>query len=435
MTAIALGATVFAGDSGSDNDDLKFRIRDEIAPPGGIVQMKVESYEVTPISGGRPGFSFDSAMFADAEGFDMFVDGELAGAAVIDGSRVALSYATNGASTTDYPVLTVSMRIRPDAAIGAKTVFALDPQSTWHISPTGNPLVASRLRPGTVTVGGSVSITDVVPGAGVWPAGTIVSVRGIGFNSRTRLRVDDVETRSVRFISSTEMRFTLAETAELRGVRLRAENSDFRSEYYAYMRGTTTTVSSRALLAATEPIFSVNAAHGRDARTVPVVERKPVRGAGASESDAGRRGGWDCAVRWRRRAAVSVVAHAGAPATPGDGAVRAPRRRDAAVRFVRGRQRVGADRCDRSAVRRRILDRVPLTPARSATLNASSDDDRRRDDRAPRHDARQRFSSLPGQHVAGPIVRVRPRELRVQELSAWPRRSASAVPRPPLADA
>ena len=257
VTAIALGATVFAGDSWSDSSDLKLRVGDEIGPPGGIVQMKVESYEVTPISGGRPGFSFDSAMFADAEGFDMVVDGELAGAAVIDGSRVALSYATNGASTTDYPILTVSMRIRPDVAVGTKTLFALDPQSTWHISPTGTPLVASRLRPGIVTVGGSVSITDVVPGAGVWPAGTIVSVRGVGFNSGTRLRVDGVATRSVRFISSTEMRFTLAATAQLRGVRLRAENSDFRSEYYAYMRGTTTTVSSRALLAATEPIFSV----------------------------------------------------------------------------------------------------------------------------------------------------------------------------------
>jgi hypothetical protein len=256
-TAFALGATVFAGDSGSDSSDLKFRVRDEMGPPGGMVQMKVESYEVTPISGGRPGFSFDAAMFSDAAGFDMFVDGELAGAAVIDGSRVALSYATNGASTTDYPILTVSMRIRPDAAVGRKTVFALDPQSTWHISPTGEPLVASRLRSGTVTVGGSVSITDVVPGAGVWPAGTVVSVRGIGFNGTTGLRADGVATMAVRLISPNEMQFTLAQAAQLRGVRVRAENSDFRSEYYAYMRGTTTTVSSRPLLAATEPIFSV----------------------------------------------------------------------------------------------------------------------------------------------------------------------------------
>ena len=149
VTAIALGATVFAGgDSGSDNDDLKFRIRDEMGPPGGMVQMKVESYEVTPISGGRPSFSFDPAMFADAEGFDMFVTGELAGAAVIDGSRVALSYATNGASTTDYPILTVSMRIRPDAAIGTKTRLHVRPAIDLAHLAHGDPLVASRLSAG-----------------------------------------------------------------------------------------------------------------------------------------------------------------------------------------------------------------------------------------------------------------------------------------------
>ena len=53
------------------------------------------------------------------------------------------------------------------------------------------------------------------------------------------------------------MQFTLAQTTEMRGVRLRAENPDFRSTYYAYQRGITSTVSSRTLLAATEPIFSV----------------------------------------------------------------------------------------------------------------------------------------------------------------------------------
>jgi hypothetical protein len=262
VTAIALGMTAFARDGGgtagdSDSDDeLQLRIRDEMAPPGGVVQMKVESYEVTPISGGRPSFSYDDGVFAGVEGFDMFVTGELAGAAVVDGARVNVSYATNGGSTADYPFLTVSLRIRPDAAIGARTLFTFDPGSIWNISSTGR-VVPTRFRGGTVTVGGSVSITDVVPGAGVWPAGTVVRVHGIGFNSRTRLRVDDVETRSVRFVSPTEMRFTLAETAELRGVRMRAENSDFRSTYYPYMRSITSAVSSRALLAATEPIFSV----------------------------------------------------------------------------------------------------------------------------------------------------------------------------------
>jgi hypothetical protein len=258
LTAIALGVTAAAqsGDSGSDSE-LKFRIRDETGPPGGLVQMKVESYEVSPISGGRPSFAFDQAMFADVDGFDMFLTGELAAAAVVDGARVNLSYVTNGGSTADYPILTVSLRIRPDAAVGAKTLFTFDPQSIWNISATGQPILASRFRPGTVTVGGSVSITDVVPGAGVWPAGTVVKVHGIGFNSRTRLRVNDIATTSVRLISPNQMQFTLAQTAELRGVRIRAENPDFTSTYYPYMRGITSTVSSRTLLAATEPIFKV----------------------------------------------------------------------------------------------------------------------------------------------------------------------------------
>jgi hypothetical protein len=258
VTAAALGVTAVAGshgDFGSDSD-LKLRIRDEMAPPGGVVQMKVESYEVTPISGGRPGFNFDSDVFSGVEGLDMFVTGELAGAAVIDGTRVEVSYATNGGSTGDYPIMSVALRIRSDAAVGTRTLFTLDPRSTWNI-PSYGPVMATRIVPGTVTVGGSVSITGVVPGAGVWPAGTVVRVQGIGFNSRTRLRVDDVETRSVRFVSPTEMRFTLAETAGLRGVRMRAENSDFRSTYYPYMRGITSAVSSRTLLAATQPIFSV----------------------------------------------------------------------------------------------------------------------------------------------------------------------------------
>ena len=69
--------------------------------------------------------------------------------------------------------------------------------------------VRSRVRPGMVTVGGSVAITDVIPGEGWFPAGTVVSVRGVGFNSRSRLRVDGIAINNVRFVSPTEMRFTL----------------------------------------------------------------------------------------------------------------------------------------------------------------------------------------------------------------------------------
>ena len=57
VTAIVLGASLFArggGSGGGKGTDpgtgagLTLRIRDEMAPPGGMVQMKVLTTEVTP---------------------------------------------------------------------------------------------------------------------------------------------------------------------------------------------------------------------------------------------------------------------------------------------------------------------------------------------------------------------------------------------------
>src|ERR1700733_13739288 len=128
MTAIVLGASVLAGSGkgggGTGGDPgtgtaLTLRIKDEMAPPGGMVQMKVFTTEVTPISGGRPSFSLDPGLFADTAGFGMFTTGDLAGAAVVNGLHVAVSYATNGALTADYPLLAIALRIRPDVKAGA----------------------------------------------------------------------------------------------------------------------------------------------------------------------------------------------------------------------------------------------------------------------------------------------------------------------------
>src|SRR4051794_17561953 len=106
LAAVALGATVLArgGSGGGGDSGLTLRMRDEMAPAGGMVQMKVVTTEVTPISGGRARFSRDSSMFASPAGFGMFATGELAGAAVLDPAGASVSYITNGALTADYPV-------------------------------------------------------------------------------------------------------------------------------------------------------------------------------------------------------------------------------------------------------------------------------------------------------------------------------------------
>lgn len=259
VAALLGGVALFAsGGSGSGVTStagslLSLRIPNEMAPAGGLVQMKVLTTEVTPISGGRPGFGFDS-MFA-AAGFGMFATGDLAGAAVVDRQYVSVSYITNGALTANYPILTASFWIRPDAPVGTKSLFTLDPGSIWNVLATG-PVYAKPTAPAVVTVGGTAAITDVVPGEGVWPAGTVVSVRGMGFSFRSQVRVDAGVT-TPRVITSNELQFTLTQATQMRGLKITVQNPENTATYYAYMRGIVSTVSSRTLLAVTEPIFSL----------------------------------------------------------------------------------------------------------------------------------------------------------------------------------
>jgi hypothetical protein len=71
------------------------------------------------------------------------------------------------------------------------------------------------------------------------------------------LRVEDLEIEAVRYVSQTEMQFTLAATGDLTGKRLRLDNRDgSRVFYYSYGYGVPAAVSGRPLLAATVPFFS-----------------------------------------------------------------------------------------------------------------------------------------------------------------------------------
>jgi IPT/TIG domain len=270
--ACALGATVMAAGNGINSNgvnsngaglptttpstEFTLRIPNEMAPAGALVQMKVMTTEVTPISGGRPGFSFSHVMFADAVGFGMFATGDLAGAAVLEGDHVDVSYMSNAALTADYPMLTVALRIRPDAATGSKTLFTFDQGAIWNVVDS-TPIVANRISPSTVEVGGTVAITDVVPGEGVWPAGTVISIRGVGFDSRTQLRVNDLATSNITIVSPTELQFTLTKAAEMRGVKLIVQGQQNADTYYSYMRAVPAAPSARTLLAATVPIFAL----------------------------------------------------------------------------------------------------------------------------------------------------------------------------------
>src|SRR3954464_7650013 len=146
---------------------LSMRIPNEAAPPGAMVQMKVMTTEVTPISGGRPGFGFDMAFFDAAAGFAVAApNGEAAGAAIVDGAHVQVIYRSTARFTADYPVMTVVLPIRADVPRGTRTQFTLDRSSTWDFGTAG-PTSAVGF-PGTLRGGGTAAIGDVLPGRGLW---------------------------------------------------------------------------------------------------------------------------------------------------------------------------------------------------------------------------------------------------------------------------
>jgi hypothetical protein len=243
------------GPSGSNNQ-VSLHIPNEMAPPGGVVQMKLMVTAPTPISSGGPRFSLN-AMFDAVRGIEFNPTGDINGAALINGSQVNVFYTTSsGAQGTDYPIMTVALHVRPDAAPGSQTQFSLDPSSTWVLGLLG-PATLKPMTPATVTAGGTISITNIVPGGSVLPAGSVVSIQGVGFQNKTQVQLNAIKASSIAFISPEEIQFTLAEETNMTGQKIQVVNPDGSQDtYFCYLRGIPLLQSGQPLLQNTVPIFS-----------------------------------------------------------------------------------------------------------------------------------------------------------------------------------
>jgi hypothetical protein len=258
MKGLAQGSGSGPGGSGKPVENVvAFSIPNEAAPPGGVVQMKLMVTEPTPITSGGPHFKLN-AMFSQILGIEVFnPTGDVNGVALMNGSELMVQYTTStGAQGADYPMMTIALDIPANAAVGTQTQFSIDPSSTWLLGSLG----AGTLRPNppaTVTVGGSISITDIVPGGGIVPAGTAVSIRGIGFEPKTRVQLNNIKTSSVTLISPNEIQFTVAEPTLMTGRKIQVVNPDNSQDtYFSYTRGTPWGQSNQPLLDSAVPIFS-----------------------------------------------------------------------------------------------------------------------------------------------------------------------------------
>lgn len=238
---------------------VTIRLSSETAPPGGMAQLKVQLTSPQPISSGWGAVDFSGCPIDSIDGIALFNSaGTVMGAAVIDGQKPTLRFiSTDGSfgSVDDYPLMTFAVSIRPDAAPGQFFLLSIDPQSQWlNLLGSQFPI---ELQPGAISIGGSVSITNVIPGGGIIAGGSTFDIVGIGFSPKTSVSIRGLNASSVTYISPTLIRATVRETGILDGTLIQVRNPDNSADsYYSYMRGIPVGQSIRPLLQRTVPVFS-----------------------------------------------------------------------------------------------------------------------------------------------------------------------------------
>ncbi len=245
------------GGGGAGPLTLALKIPNETAPPGGVAQMKFLVTEPTPISSGRPHTFFDPDMFDSVWGIQLFnTAGDMNGVAIVSIPDIWVAFESTGSlQGTDYPVMTVALHVKDGAAVNSQSQFSVDPLSSWNIGVF--PAIVKPIAPATVTVAGSISITNVVPGGGMLPAGSTVRIEGIGFQARTQVQVNGVPASSITVVSPTEIDLVLNQAADMTGKAIHVVNPDGSQDtYFSYMRGIDMGSSNRSILSSAIPIFS-----------------------------------------------------------------------------------------------------------------------------------------------------------------------------------
>jgi hypothetical protein len=113
------------------------------------------------------------------------------------------------------------------------------------------------LKSGVLTVGGSISVSNIVPGSGVVPAGTPITITGVGFQPDVVVNVNNATVSSLQFVSSTQIKITLSTAVEMesRRVRVKKPTTNETVTYYSYQRTAEVGESTHALVASSYPLF------------------------------------------------------------------------------------------------------------------------------------------------------------------------------------
>ena len=235
---------------------VSIALTNEVVPAGSIAQVKVMLTEPKPIIRTGMKASFDESFFDEFLG--LAAGGGLHGVGIVNGGklRLELTNLTPDALQAGYPLVTIAVKTKPGLPLGYKVPVSLDMSFSNWIDTSG-VAYTSEMKPGSVAIGGTQFIGNVIPGGGTIPAGATFKAIGGGFTKNESARVEGARLRSV---SGTEMLFEVKAPLKLDGLRIVAQNG-FKDQttYYAYPRGIKTAPSTNPALNGVVPIFPITA--------------------------------------------------------------------------------------------------------------------------------------------------------------------------------
>jgi hypothetical protein len=240
---------------------IELSIPNETVPPGGMLQLKMQITEPKPISKGGQKTRFQAQFLGQIQGIALFSrSGDASGTALLSKGGAQLSLNSplfSMGDAIDYPILTMAMPVKATAIPGQTAPLTLDSSWSQWTDDTGKayPVV---LKDGMLTVGGTLSIANIVPGGGVLPAGTKVAILGTGFKPDAQVQINEAKIFKQTVVSSSEIDVILAATVNLTSKRVRVVNksTNENTTYYSYQRTTAMGKSKHALIGATVPLFS-----------------------------------------------------------------------------------------------------------------------------------------------------------------------------------
>ena len=220
--------------------DLALRISSETAPAGGWAQIKISSATPQLVATGRILMKFDAAVFGNIAGVAVFsAQGDAVGIATVSGRSLDVSISSPAGGIgqlPQLPILTVTVPVLASAPAGTVSAITLDPSDARFWLDVQNNRYAVTVTPGSVRVGGSLSVQNLVPGGGLLPAGALVRVHGTGFSAGTAAGIDGVNVSNVQFAGTGEVDLTLGGAADLTGKRVVLRNPDgAQVEYFSAM--------------------------------------------------------------------------------------------------------------------------------------------------------------------------------------------------------